>query len=222
MRSTIPANSSAGRLVQVTVSEGRSRAVRPGRRLCLMAAAAGLLSVAVGCGRVSNHWVDDAPSATSDLQSPSERQIREQYQPADMRQRDWQVASVAWESGAVEHGPLYFEDPFEDKGAGRSDYRVGWEDYVAFPYTFWRAILNGALLPVSMVVTPPWTTMESDGVLSKQLLGYDHDAEVKGARKAEPAAAASDEQGADEPAAPGEEPEAESETRPVEGADGAE
>jgi hypothetical protein len=31
--------------------------------------------------------------------------------------------------------------------------------------------------PVSAVVTPPFTLMGSDGVLSRQALGYDHDAE---------------------------------------------
>lgn len=33
------------------------------------------------------------------------------------------------------------------------------------------------LLPASAVVTPPWTVMVSDGQISRQLLGYDHDAE---------------------------------------------
>jgi hypothetical protein len=32
------------------------------------------------------------------------------------------------------------------------------------------------MLPVSAVVTPPCMLMESDGQLSRQALGYDHDA----------------------------------------------
>ncbi len=86
-------------------------------------------------------------------------------------------------SGVVEHGPLYFEDPFVDKGAGRTEqtdpgnvYRLGWEDWVALPYGYARHVLNLVALPVSAVVTPPWTRMESDGHLSRQILGYDHDA----------------------------------------------
>ena len=87
------------------------------------------------------------------------------------------------DSGAVDHLPLYFEDPFEDKGAGRTDetdphnvYRGGWEDYVALPYCFARFTGNWLMFPVSAIVTTPWTIMESDGRLSRQLLGYDHDA----------------------------------------------
>jgi hypothetical protein len=35
-------------------------------------------------------------------------------------------------------------------------------------------------MPVSLIVTPPWTVMESDGELSEQALGYDHDAQPAG------------------------------------------
>jgi hypothetical protein len=45
------------------------------------------------------------------------------------------------------------------------------------PYGFGRFILNTMGWPVSCVVTPVWTVMGSDGVLSRQALGYDHDAE---------------------------------------------
>jgi hypothetical protein len=82
------------------------------------------------------------------------------------------------------HGPLYFEDPFEDKGT-TYEHRLGWEDWFAMPYSYARYTLNWLALPVSMIVTPPWTAMESDGRLSKQLLGYDHDA-VPQARGVEP------------------------------------
>jgi len=85
------------------------------------------------------------------------------------------------ETGAVTHWPLYFEDPFVDKGHGRTDattphnvYHLGWEDWLAIPYGAARFTGNWLALPISAIVTPPWTPMESDGKLSKQLLGYDH------------------------------------------------
>jgi hypothetical protein len=91
---------------------------------------------------------------------------------------------VAAENGAVLHGALYFEDPFEDKGAGRTDetdpenvYRLGWEDWVAFPYSYARYTANWLLLPGSMIVTFPWVAHESDGEISQQLVWWDHDAE---------------------------------------------
>lgn len=141
------------------------------------------LVVLAGCAHVPNHFREDGPSATADWDSPTVADLRAQYQPAPVRQRGWPATTVAAESGAVIHWPLYFEDPFEDKGHGRTDrthphdvYRGGWEDYVAFPYCFARFTANWLLLPVSAIVTPPWTLMESDGQLSRQILGYDHDA----------------------------------------------
>lgn len=140
----------------------------------------GLLS---GCAHLPNHFREDGPSATATWDSPTVADLRARYQPAPLRERGWPATTVAAENGAVIHWPLYFEDPFEDKGHGRTDathphdvYRGGWEDYVALPYSFARFTANWLLLPVSAIVTPPWTLMESDGQLSRQILGYDHDA----------------------------------------------
>jgi len=132
---------------------------------------------------VPNQFRETGPAVSSEWDSPSAADIKSRYSPAELRHRDWPPATVAARSGAVSHWPLYFEDPFEDKGDGRTDqtnprdvHRLGWEDYVALPYCFARFTANWLLLPVSALVTPPWTVMESDGHLSRQLLGYDHDA----------------------------------------------
>jgi hypothetical protein len=136
-----------------------------------------------GCAYVPNQFREDGPSVTMRWDTPAATDIKEHYAPAALRERGWARVTVATESGGVAHLPLYFEDPFEDKGHGRTDetdphnvYRGGWEDYVAVPYGFGRFTANWLLLPVSAIVTTPWTIMESDGKLSRQLLGYDHDA----------------------------------------------
>ena len=140
-------------------------------------------SVLVGCTYVPNQFREDGPSVKMQWDSAPAADVKARYALAEQRQRGWPQTTVAPESGAVAHLPLYFEDPFEDKGHGRTDetdphnvYRGGWEDYVAIPYGFGRFTANWLLLPVSAVVTTPWTIMESDGKLSRQLLGYDHDA----------------------------------------------
>jgi hypothetical protein len=137
-----------------------------------------------GCTYVPNQFHEDGPSATMQWDSPTATDVKARFAMAEQRQRDWEQTTLTADSGAVAHLPLYFEDPFEDKGDGRTDetdphnvYRGGWEDYVALPYCFGRFTANWLLLPVSAVVTTPWTIMESDGKLSRQLLGYDHDAE---------------------------------------------
>ena len=149
-------------------------------------AAAGLLlaGAGLGCTYVPNQFKEDGPSTTMNWDSPTAMDVKARFHPAAQQQREWSETYVSAESGAVDHLPLYFEDPFVDKGDGRTDetdphnvYRSGWEDDVAMPYGLARFTANWLLLPVSAIVTTPWTVMQSDGALSKQLLGYDHDAE---------------------------------------------
>ncbi len=142
-----------------------------------------LVALVAGCAHVPNQFRETGPAVSADWDSPSAADILARYAPSEPRRRDWPVQTVAARSGAIAHWPLYFEDPFEDKGDGRTDethardvHRLGWEDYMAFPYCFARFTANWLMLPVSALVTPPWTVMESDGHLSRQLLGYDHDA----------------------------------------------
>ncbi len=70
----------------------------------------------------------------------------------------------------VQHGPLYFEDEFENVGAVNSHCPVGltWADLVVFPYCDARWLLNTIALPVSVVVNPPWQAMCSDGEPGKR------------------------------------------------------
>lgn len=133
----------------------------------------------LGCAHVPNQWAEDGPATTEPWDSPTAKDVRAGHPPAPQRQRDWEASSIVAEPGDVTHWPLYFEDPFVDKGHGReglNTYRLGWEDYVALPYGYARFTLNWLMLPVSAAVTPPWVLMESDGRISRQALGYDHDA----------------------------------------------
>ncbi len=100
-----------------------------------------------------------------------------QTAPAMPRARGYAPFELHAEPEGVTHGPLYFEDPFEDKGSEDGQFAWTGEDYLQLFYWRARYLLNGIFLPVSLVVTPPWTVMESDGHLSRQALGYDHDAE---------------------------------------------
>jgi hypothetical protein len=94
-----------------------------------------------------------------------------------VRHRDFTRQSVEPSDGTVTHWPLWYEDPFEDKGSEDGEFKWTAEEAVAFPYGLARFILNTMGLPVSMVVLPPWTVMCSEGRLSRQALGFDHDAE---------------------------------------------
>jgi hypothetical protein len=145
--------------------------------------AASVLVVLAGCALTPNYFRETGPSVWLPQDSATAADVKANYEPAALRTRDWPATEMRPARGIVQHYPLYFEDPFEDKGTGRTDenhphnvYHAGWEDYVALPYSCARFALNTAALPVSAVVTPPCTVMESDGYVSRQLLGYDHDA----------------------------------------------
>jgi len=136
-----------------------------------------------GCAYTPNYHKETGPSTIMSWDSPTAADVKARFASAERRQRDWPRTEVAAEDGAIIHWPLYFEDPFEDKGHGRTDqthphnvYHRGWEDGIALPYCLARFTVNWLLLPVSAIVTPPWTPIESDGRLSRQLAGMDHDA----------------------------------------------
>lgn len=137
-----------------------------------------------GCCHIPNQFRETGPAVMANYNTPTAEDVKEHYPPAPPEVReDWPPLTLGAESGVVTHWPVYFEDPFVDKGAGRTDctsprnvYRLGWEDFVATPYSLGRHLLNWMFLPASAVVTPPWTVMASDGKLSRQCLGCDHDA----------------------------------------------
>jgi hypothetical protein len=98
------------------------------------------------------------------------------YQPRANR-RPFSAMVVEGEGGAVTHGPLLFEDLWEEHE--RSDDRFAWtaEDYLAWFAGGARFLVNTALCPVSALVTPPWKAMVSDGVPGPRVFDLEmHDA----------------------------------------------
>ncbi len=147
--------------------------------------------VASGCEHAINPFVDETLVAPEEMHTPSERKARAAQATPVVRRREWQQTPTTYPSGAVVHWPLWFEDPFEDKGSTDGKYAWTFEDYIAAPYSFGRVLVNTIGWPVSAVVTPPGTPMVSDGRLSRQALGMDHDAIPLSQARAQ--AAASDE-----------------------------
>ena len=137
--------------------------------------AAAVLSAASGCSEVVNPFVDDVP-ATSEVTTASVYHVRHAGAAPVTRERGFDPAYASAQDGTVAHWPIWWEDPFVDKGSLDGQFAWTWEDYFAIPYGNGRFLLNTMGMPVSAVVTPPWTVMGSDGVLSRQALGYDHDA----------------------------------------------
>jgi len=135
-------------------------------------------SVVAGCstsGPGVNPFKDDSISE-SQWTTPSAEGVLAASAGPSLRHLDWPPSEARIEPVGVPHWPLWWEDPFEDKGSVNNSFAWTYEDYVALPYGYGRFLLNTIAWPVSAVVTPPGTVEASDGYISRQALGYDHDA----------------------------------------------
>lgn len=157
----------------------RSRAGRASNLFALLVfGGVGSTMMAVaGC----SHWVDPFQDESQQLMSvstPSVRAVLATDRLSPPRSRPFAPREYAAVSGSVEHGPLYFEDGFEDGGS--DDGKLAWteEDYLQWLYWDARFLVNLVGLPFSMIVHPPWTVMSSDGVPDREWLGWHHDAHV--------------------------------------------
>ena len=116
-----------------------------------------------GCNMFNNPFRDTGPSQVV-LTHPSVEGYRAiEVAESKPLMRPHQEMTCAPNSGAVTHGPLYFEDPYEEKGS--EDGKFAWtsEDYLHVFYWRGRFLLNAVFFPVSAVVQPPWRDVESDG-----------------------------------------------------------
>ncbi len=109
-----------------------------------------------------NPWVDDSIPCTVWTTPSQDRILASQHQPV-VRQRSNPQTVGPYVSQDVPHYPLWWEDPFEDKGDLNREFAWTWQDYFAMPYSYGRFIVNTVGFPVSAVCTPPCTPMVSDG-----------------------------------------------------------
>ncbi len=140
----------------------------------------------VGCAHVNDPYKDSSGAIDADMTTASAEGFRGKAEFPASHCRNPRQETVLAENGAVSHWPLWFEDPFEDKGnetatpadrdAPDNHFAVTWVDYAHILYGPARMSVNLASLPISMAVTPPGTLLESDGRIDKGLLWYDHDA----------------------------------------------
>ncbi|MCK6456615.1 MAG: hypothetical protein L6Q92_08820 [Phycisphaerae bacterium] len=148
---------------------------------------AAIAGVAAGCAQLNNPFKDSAAYSRPLMTTPSaDAYLSSDTRAPAMAQRHWRASDVRHENGTVTHWPIWFEDPFVDKGNGVTDpadrdapdNEFAWNgaDYLHIGYGPGRWMLNLFGLPFSAVAQPPGCLMASNGRLDKGLLGYDHDA----------------------------------------------
>lgn len=156
---------------------------KPARLAIVLAAAL----AAGGCAQLNNPWKDSSANIDAEMTTPSAEGHTGRSEFGRQRQRKFAERTVYYENGTVTHWPLWWEDPFEDKGNGfkatkdedepDTEYAWNWVDYFDVAYSPGRFIVNTLAWPISAIVTPPGTVMESDGRIGKGLLFRDHDAQ---------------------------------------------
>src|SRR5262245_30193328 len=103
------------------------------------------LSIATGCARqLNNPWVDSGAWANADMTTPSAEGFLRMHEPVARVSREWPRCNVHGFNGAVTHWPVWWEDPFVDKGNDSTDpsdrdradtcFAVTWVDYLAIAY----------------------------------------------------------------------------------------
>ena len=150
-----------------------------------LAAVWALAVVLSGCAQMNNPYKDSSAAIDADMTSASAEGYQGKAEFPGTLRRTWAPAVVRYENGAVTHWPLGFEDPFETKGNSfyspedrdEPDNVFAWNslDYLHFVYGPGRMFINMLGISATLVHTPPGMLMESDGRISKGLLGYDYD-----------------------------------------------
>lgn len=128
--------------------------------------AGSILTGVTGCAKCLrvNPFVDELACAPK-VTTPSVETARSIQTTRTEHKRDWDQVVLHSADGAVKHAPLYFEDPFEDQGSQDGKFAWTGEDYFQLFYWRGRYLANLIALPVSLVDTPPWMVMESDGYI---------------------------------------------------------
>jgi len=143
-----------------------------------------IIGCIAGCQHVINPFVDntipadDITTATAKTIERPEKETEPKKAAATQALRaDWPELTARGNRGTVTHWPLWYEDPLEDVGVYDGRFVWTWQDYVAWPYSTGRWIINALALPVSAVVTPPFTILYSDGIISDQKWWMKRDAQ---------------------------------------------
>lgn len=142
----------------------------------LIAAQAVLLTAGLGCHELVDPWTDAtiSPDLVTTASVEGARTAAAEPSPNDQR-TDYEVRPIAPQDGTVSHWPLWWQDHFEETGSADGQFAMTWEDYAGMPYGLGRFIVNTIAIPISATFYPPVPLRSSDGIVTRQPLGAEHD-----------------------------------------------
>ncbi len=132
------------------------------RWVCLLIVPIGAAALTCGCHLVTSPFVDEL-AAKPAVTTPSVAAVLEAGAQPRIAKRPHAPVEVFMRDGAVTHGPLYFEDPYEDPDADGLCFALSGGDYLAWLYGSSRFIVNTAMFPASAALAPPWHLVTDDG-----------------------------------------------------------
>lgn len=133
----------------------------PWQRILIISIVAAMAGGA-GCHLLVDPFTDELaqlPPATT----PSVDAARAAKVERLVSRRPYQTTQVYAKDGTVTHGPLYYEDPFVDRGSEDGSFAWTSEDYLYWIYGPAHFLVNTAFFPVNAARTPPWQVMAGDG-----------------------------------------------------------
>ncbi len=131
-----------------------------------------------GCQLMTNPFQDEF-CGTPRIATPSVEGVRAADTMPVLHDRGFVSVDANVADGSVTHGPLFFEDGLEDTWSGDGSFYVRGSDVGQWVAWQARFAINLVAVPYSVIVTPPWGVMVSDGSPSRTMLGEPYDAEAR-------------------------------------------
>ena len=145
------------------------------RRLGCRVVAGVLVVLGSGCQLMTNTFRDDY-SGSPPVTTASVDGVHEAGAAPELQDRGFHSVQAGLADGSVTHGPLLFEDAFGNPWSEDDAFAV--TDGELIHWLAWRGrfAVNLVFAGGSMLVTPPWMVMVSDGHPSRSMIGETYDA----------------------------------------------
>lgn len=124
---------------------------------CTFALISGVLLAGPGCASHKASLIEGLSVTTASVEA-----VRAAA-PSPRRTTTQTRFSVSAKSGSVTHSPVYFRSDVERPSDNDTDFAISGEDLAVWIPEAAKFFISIALHPIDVVITPPWTKMESDG-----------------------------------------------------------
>ena len=127
------------------------------RLACGFALISGAMLAGAGCAPCETSLAEGLSATTASVEA-----VRAAA-PSPARATTQTRFTVSAKSGSVSHSPVYFRSDLERPRDSDADFGISGEDLAVWLPEAAKFFISIVLHPIDVVITPPWTKMESDG-----------------------------------------------------------